>query len=112
MAGKPMPASPVLSRLYFGLDSHQGPILPADFDAFVDTCITPRFPEGLTRFQADGQWKGKGDTVLKERSVVIEIVRTFSEDGNRKVREIVESYKRRFLQEAVMVVETRPEVRF
>ena len=45
-------AGPILSRLYFGTASPDGPVSPADFEAFLDTCVTPRFPLGLTRYAA------------------------------------------------------------
>lgn len=102
----------VLTRLYFGLQSPKGPVDTADFSAFVDTCVTPRFPDGLTRFRADGQWKDRAGALVKEPSMVVEIVRKPGAEGAEKVRAIVDSYKRRFDQEAVMVVETRPEVAF
>jgi hypothetical protein len=105
-------SAPVLSRLYFGLASSQGPVSPADFEAFLDTCVTPRFPLGLTRYQADGQWRGKNGRLLKEKSMVVEIIRDGDAASAAKIREIIRLYKARFAQEAVLLVEERPTVEF
>lgn len=106
------PSRPVRTRLYFGLASPQGPVDSAAFALFVDTAITPRFPDGLTVFAAQGQWRGRDGATLKEPSRVVEIIRPAGDSARAKVAAIVGSYKRRFAQEAVMVVEDRPAVEF
>jgi hypothetical protein len=87
-------------------------VTPADFDAFLDTCITPRFPEGLTRFQADGQWRGAAGYLVKEKSMVVEIIRPDTAPDAEKIEAIIRSYKTRFAQEAVLRVEEKPAIRF
>jgi hypothetical protein len=102
----------ILSRLYFGTASPQGPVPPADFDAFIDTCVTPRFPSGLTRYAADGQWRGGDGKLVREKSVVVEIIRPDDAENAKRVVEIIERYKARFAQEAVLLVEEKPSIRF
>jgi hypothetical protein len=102
----------ILSRLYFGTASPQGPVQPADFDAFLDTCVTPRFPSGLTRYAADGQWRGSDGKLVREKSVVVEIIRPDDAENARRVDEIIGRYKARFAQEAVLLVEEKPSIRF
>ncbi|MDB5047427.1 MAG: lipoprotein [Fibrobacteres bacterium] len=110
--GPGTPPAYVLSRLYFGQSSQQGPVDARDFDAFLDTCVTRRFPQGLTRYAADGQWQGRDGLTLKEKTVVVEIVRPGDSAGAGKIKDIIRLYKLRFSQESVLLVEENPSVEF
>jgi hypothetical protein len=58
----------VRSELYFGVGEESGPserkqtdaITEAQWRAFLDKEVTPRFPDGLTVFDAYGQWLFRG----------------------------------------------------
>jgi hypothetical protein len=58
----------VRSELYFGVGEETGPadrpqaepISEARWRAFLDKEVTPRFPDGLTVFDAYGQWLFRG----------------------------------------------------
>lgn len=58
----------VRSELYFGVGEESGPadrpqaepISEAQWRAFLDKEVTPRFPDGLTVFDAYGQWLFRG----------------------------------------------------
>lgn len=58
----------VRSELYFGVGEESGPvdrpqaepISQAQWRAFLDKEVTPRFPDGLTVFDAYGQWLFRG----------------------------------------------------
>src|SRR5690606_16684840 len=58
----------VRSELYFGVGEESGPsaraqtdvISEAQWRAFLDREVTPRFPDGLTVFDAYGQWLFRG----------------------------------------------------
>lgn len=58
----------VRSELYFGVGEESGPadrpqterIGEAQWRAFLDKEVTPRFPDGLTVFDAYGQWLFRG----------------------------------------------------
>ena len=60
----------VRSELYFGVGEEQGAgnrpqadtISEAQWRTFLDKEVTPRFPDGLTVFDAYGQWLFRGDT--------------------------------------------------
>jgi hypothetical protein len=52
----------VRTELYFGLgyaDQPQPDISEAQWRAFLDAEVTPRFPSGLSVFDVYGQWQGK-----------------------------------------------------
>jgi hypothetical protein len=104
---------PIVSRLYFGLSTPTDTISVGAFDAFVDSVITPRFPDGLTRYQAQGQWRDDRGVVRKEGCVVVEIVHACSPADSTGIADIVERYKAAFRQQSVLLVELRPQaVRF
>lgn len=53
----------VRSELYFGVGAEGDPassISEAQWRAFLDKEVTPRFPDGLTVFDAYGQWLFRG----------------------------------------------------
>ncbi|WMJ70274.1 DUF3574 domain-containing protein [Stenotrophomonas sp. 24(2023)] len=69
-AARPAKASGwVRSELYFGVGEEQGAgnrpqadtISDAQWREFLDKEVTPRFPDGLTVFDAYGQWLFRGD---------------------------------------------------
>ncbi len=54
----------VRSELYFGVGSEGDPasaISEVQWRAFLDKEVTPRFPDGLTVFDAYGQWLFRGN---------------------------------------------------
>ncbi|HEX8830701.1 MAG TPA: DUF3574 domain-containing protein [Longimicrobium sp.] len=102
----------VADRLYFGRSiPGGGTVADSAFAVFVDSVVTPRFPDGLTIFRADGQWRGDGGRVEREQSVVIEIVHPAGPAAEGDLREIADEYKRRFRQEAVLRVTTPVHMR-
>ena len=72
----------IRSELYFGLGREAGagggartdPIGEERWRAFLDAEVTPRFPDGLTVFDAYGQWLSRGSGVperLRTRVLVV-----------------------------------------
>ena len=54
----------VQTTLYFGLSRPAGKDITAqEWQQFVDRDVTPRFRDGLTVFDARGQWLGNDGTV-------------------------------------------------
>lgn len=87
--------------LYFGTARPNGVVSAAEWRAFVDEVITPRFP-GFTEWAAEGHWKSD-----REATHVVEIIHPDRRANDEKVREIIAEYKRRFAQEAVLLVRGR-----
>ena len=89
-------------ELFMGLDSQSGEVVADEaWNTFIEDSVTPRFPDGLTVFDARGQWRNSEGLVLKERSKVLVILVPPGEDGMRLTGEIADEYKRRFNQESV-----------
>jgi hypothetical protein len=97
----------VRTELYFGTATEDGAVTDAEFKDFIDTYVTPRFPDGLTLIKADGQFRGVDDVVIKERSYVLMLLYPYEnlKEGNNEIEQIRRIYKRRFSQESVLRVD-------
>jgi hypothetical protein len=79
----------------------------ADFKAFVDAELTPRFPDGLTVLDAAGQWRGADGIVGREPSKLVILALPGRAGGEDKLDAVRQAYRQRFRQEAVLVT-TQP----
>jgi hypothetical protein len=97
------------TELYFGGSHTDGsPITPADFEKFLDQEVTPVFPDGLTWYEAHGQWKGG-----KEGSYVLVILWPSSNrHATKDLEEIRTDYKVKFHQESVLRADSIDRVSF
>ena len=92
-------------RLFCGLTiPGGGEIAEAEWRAFVAEEVTPRFPDGLTIWRAEGQWRGGDGVIVREPSLVIEILHRHDVRIDQKIVEIAEAYRKRFRQESVLRV--------
>ncbi|KQN48399.1 hypothetical protein ASE93_07560 [Serratia sp. Leaf50] len=110
------PAAPVLAcktgnlmmqtTLYFGLSRHNAaPVSKAQWQSFVDKDVTPRFKDGLSVFDAKGQWLRSEGVVIKENSKALMLIRADNAQEQKKIIEIRDIYKQRFKQDSVMQVD-------
>jgi hypothetical protein len=89
--------------LSFGRHRPDGGIVDdAQWRAFVDDTLTPRFPDGLTILSGTGQWRGGDGRIEREPSEVVTILHAGDAAARRAIDEIAAEYKRRFAQEAVL----------
>lgn len=94
----------VQTTLYFGLNRPAGPaISDAEWKAFLDGDVTPRFKEGLTVFDAKGQWLGNDGVVARENSKALMLIH--GPDRERDIEALRTTYKSRFAQESVMRID-------
>jgi hypothetical protein len=93
------------TRLFFGLDAPSGPVADAAWQAFVDEVVTPRFDEGLTVFEARGQWRDASGVTIREPSRIVEVIHDDSAAYRRNLAETVDTYKSRFHQQAVLLTQ-------
>lgn len=99
--------SSIHDALYFGTAKPGGTVSPEEWSAFLGSAVTPRFPQGLTAWQASGQWRGADGAIVQEASHVLDLVHPDDAASEQRVREIVAEYKSRFQQEAVLRVKAR-----
>lgn len=103
----PADARVVSDRLFFGRDiPGGGTVSDADWTAFLEEIVTPRFPQGLTVWRADGQWLDEGGRTVQEPVLIVEVLHPPGAEHDRAMTEIAEEYRRRFRQEAVLRVTT------
>ncbi len=92
-------------RLFFGrnIGDAEG-VSDEDWRAFLADTVTPRFPDGLSVFDAAGQWRDSQGNIVRERSKMVLILAEQDSDALTRLDEIAEEYKRRFSQESVLRV--------
>jgi len=107
-------AERVVASMYFGrnIGGALG-VDDAEWTAFLDTEVTPRFPDGLTVSDADGQWRDS-DTgaIVREPSKVLTLFLGDEAADREKLDLIAEAYKTQFQQQAVALVVERSCVTF
>ena len=71
----------------------------------VDHEITPRFPDGLTVYEAAGQWRDQtSNKIIREPSKIVLIVLPGNAEDLPRLNEIAEAYKRSFRQQSVGMI--------
>jgi hypothetical protein len=103
------PAKPMLrAELMFGrnIGGHLG-ITDTRWRDYVARELTPRFPDGLTVLDAQGQWRNKRGAIVRERSKLVIVVTANDAAARERIAAAAEAYKQRFRQQSVGVV-TRP----
>ncbi len=93
-------------ELYFGTQRPGGaPVTEAEWGAFLNEEVTPRFPDGLTVLRGDGQWRNAAGVVTKETSALLIVLYEPSVEKEAAIEDIRAAYKDRFDQESVMRVD-------
>jgi hypothetical protein len=90
--------------LYFGTETPSGQVTPENWAEFLNETVTPRFPDGLSVWQASGQWRSASGEVIREPSYVLSLLHSAGGDEDRAMQELIAVYKTRFQQEAVLRV--------
>jgi hypothetical protein len=111
----PSPAPEAWQRceLFFGQSIPGGGVVSAaEWQAFVDGEVTPRFPQGLTVLQAEGQWRNAQGGIDREASRVLVLLLPANTARGPLMDELRARYRERFRQEAVARACTAADVRF
>lgn len=96
------------TELYFGTDKPGGgKVTLEDWDKFLETEVTPRFPDGFTVLEGYGQYKDSGGKIVREASFILVIYypKKQREAVSSKIEELREKYKQLFKQESVLRVD-------
>ena len=89
--------------VYFGRNRPDGgTVSDAEWEAYLDSVVTPRFPAGFTVVEAEGHWRGERGVVERERTEVLTLLHPGDQASREAVRALTEEYVRRFHQEAVL----------
>jgi hypothetical protein len=95
----------VRTELFFGTAKPDGTaVSEAEWDAFLDAEITPRFPDGLTVLDGAGQWQEADGDIIEERSKVVVLLypRAAEAESHAEIEAIRTAYEQRFAQESVL----------
>src|SRR3546814_16330975 len=79
------------------------PVTETEWAAFLDEEVTPRFPDGLTVLEGNGQWRNSRGIITKETSTVLVILYEPSAEKHTAIEDIRAAYKDRFDQESVKI---------
>jgi hypothetical protein len=71
---------------------------------FVDTEVTPRFPDGVTVIDGGGQWKGADNRMMREAAKVVLIVLPTRGDPHTRMEAVRSAYRVRFKQDSVVIL--------
>lgn len=95
----------IKTELYFGLSRYPAPdITNEQFDGFVDTYITPRFPGGFTVINGVGQWDAKGGTISEPCKIVV-IIHANNTGQSDNIGLIRNQYCKIYDQESVLRID-------
>lgn len=93
------------SELFFGTAKPDGSaVSEAEWNWFLATEVTPRFPDGLTVLGGNGQWQGEDGEVVRERSKLLILLypRENAETSGEQIEAIRAAYESAFDQESVL----------
>ncbi|MBF2065360.1 MAG: DUF3574 domain-containing protein [Calothrix sp. C42_A2020_038] len=103
----------IKDELYFGLSKPGGQtVSEVEWQQFLNCVITPRFKEGLTVMDANGQYLSNSGKLTKEKSKLIILVYEANSTKNKMVQETISTYKKTFQQESVLRVTSNVHVSF
>ena len=95
-------APQIRTTLYFGLTRPKGAVSELEWQIFLRDEVTKRFPDGLTVWEAEGQWRTPAGSIDHERTKVLLLVHPDSTQARQSVTEVIASYRRMFEQESVL----------
>lgn len=101
------------TTLYFGMSRPAGTDITAkEWQNFIDNDVTPRFRDGLTVFDAKGQWLGNDGKLAHEQSKALMLIHSTDKESESKIETLRGIYKSRFAQDSVMRVDQPVCVQF
>jgi hypothetical protein len=98
----PMGEPRTRTTLYFGLAHPDGRVSEREWKEFLKEQVTPRFPSGLTVWEANGQWRRSDGAIERERAKVLLLVHDNTPAIRDALAAVVAAYKRAYQQESVL----------
>ena len=95
----------VRSELYFGVGNEDGTdaVGEAQWRAFLDREVTPRFPDGLTVLDGYGQWLFRDrDTLVRQRSKILVVLHERSPRRAADIEAIRRAWKQATKHQSVL----------
>lgn len=96
-------ADAIADRLFFGRNIPAGGMVSdSSWSAFLAEVVTPRFPDGLTVWRAEGQWRGANGRLEREPVMIVEVLHPRGTPPDSVFASIARDYCQRFGQDAVL----------
>jgi hypothetical protein len=97
----------VETQLFLGMSKPKGGTVSGrDWEAFVAREVSPRFPEGFSVIDGAGFWRdGASQKTISEKSKVVVRLHPASAEADQAIGAIVDAYKTKFEQEAVLRID-------
>ena len=95
-------AAQLRTTLYFGSARPKGSVSELEWQLFVRDEITSRFPDGLTVWDAEGQWRAPQGAIEHERTKVLLLVHPDTAEARQSVQAVIEKYRKAFDQQSVL----------
>jgi Protein of unknown function (DUF3574) len=84
----------------------------AAWAAFVDREVSPRFPNGLSVLDMQGEWRGPDGVLVREPSKALILVLSGAKSEDDKLAAIRNAYKQEFKQDSVLLIRSTACVGF
>ncbi len=94
------------TTLYFGQSSPAGMMYEADWRAFQERFIVPRFKEGFTLLRGEGHWQDP-ETGYDAGEATRILVRVHDGTDDEAITNLIATYKRMFKQKSVLRTDTQ-----
>ena len=94
-------AAQVRTTLYFGSARPKGSVSELEWQLFLRDEVTSRFPDGLTVWDAEGQWRAPHG-VEHERTKVLLLVHPDTPAARESVQAVIDRYRKAFDQQSVL----------
>jgi hypothetical protein len=95
-------AAQVRTTLYFGSAKPKGSVSELEWQLFLRDEVTSRFPDGLTVWDAEGQWRAPQGAIEHERTKVLLLVHPDTAAAREAVQAVIERYRKAFDQQSVL----------
>ena len=90
------------TTLYFGLARPKGAVTELEWQIFLRDEVTKRFPDGLTVWEAEGQWRTPAGSIDHEQSKVLLLVHPDTTAARQSVLAVIDAYRKTFEQQSVL----------
>ena len=90
------------TTLYFGLARPKGSVTELEWQLFLRDEVTKRFPDGLTVWSAEGQWRTPAGSIDHEQSKVLLLVHPDTAAARQSVQSVIDAYRKTFEQQSVL----------
>ena len=95
-------APQVRTTIYLGLARPKGSVTELEWQIFLRDEVTMRFPDGLTVWEAEGQWRTPAGSIDHEQSKVLLLVHPDTAAARQSVLAVIEAYRKTFEQQSML----------